>query len=974
LRKRKMKNLNKKLAISIAILLTISMSASIMLIPSTTAHSPAWQIPTYSYIVAAPNPVGIGQATHIYIWLDPVFGAAGGTTAAIGTNGSTASAALLSNGYRFHNYNLTIVAPDGHATTQIFETISDPTSSQFIKFTPDQLGTYTLYFSYPGEVYGANGNGYEGSPLYGDTYLGTSTHTTLTVQQDPLPDPITSYPLPQNYWSHPIYGENTDWWAISSNWLGSGSPVPGGTSRSSSFSDLYHNDAIGPLTSHVMWTRPLQFGGVVGGNQFIAGGSTPSEDGSAQGAMYYEGSSYNPRFVSPIIINGYLFYTEPVSFTGGHSGPTTAIDLRTGQVLWSRSDVPALSFGYIYNVWNQDEHGTFPPILFTSNFGQAFDAYTGDALFNVTNVPSGTSVMGPSGEILRYVIRNAGTNANPAWYLSQWNSSKLWQYDINPYVGSGSNPPSIINASNGLLVIGQVGNEFPIPITGAAGRPGNLPNGGFMPFIPYDSTFIVDADIPINSTNVLTYGGNGDVNHGLTTYDWNISIPWRNTMPNSGSSAPTVVAANYGDIMLLRSGSLPSGFAATGTGANQVPYTYFAVNLNRTRGTVGSVLWTKTYDPPAGNLTVNAEPVDFQNRVFTFSYGETMQWVGYSLNTGDKIWGPTPSQGAWDYYGYPGTVVLPGTIAYGKLYDSSFGGILYAYDDLTGELLWTYGNGGAGNSTNAGLQVFYGDYPTQIQSISNGVVYTATDEHTIPNPLYKGSTYRAINATDGTEIWQLSGYPSEWSSGGSEWAAADGFLTMMNGLDNNIYSVGRGPSALTVATSRVLTQGSNVVIDGTVIDVSAGTKQATQAADFPNGVPVASDASMKDWMGYVYQQKPLPTNFTGVDVSIDVLDSNGNYRNIGSATTDATGYFTFTWKPDIPGDFRVIASFAGTNGYWPSSAETSFNVMETPSTPAPTTTTSVASNTDTYIMGSAIIVVIIIVGAVLAVLTLRKRP
>ena len=42
-------------------------------------------------------------------------------------------------------------------------------------------------------------------------------------------------------------------------------------------------------------------------------------------------------------------------------------------------------------------------------------------------------------------------------------------------------------------------------------------------------------------------------------------------------------------------------------------------------------------------------------------------------------------------------------------------------------------------------------------------------------------------------------------------------------------------------------------------------------------------------MGYVYQQQPLPNNFTGVPVTIDVMDSNGNYRNIGTATTDATG-------------------------------------------------------------------------------------
>ena len=152
--------------------------------------------------------------------------------------------------------------------------------------------------------------------------------------------------------------------------------------------------------------------------------------------------------------------------------------------------------------------------------------------------------------------------------------------------------------------------------------------------------------------------------------------------------------------------------------------------------------------------------------------------------------------------------------------------------------MWTYGNGGEGNSTNAGLNVFYGVYPTMIQSIANGVVYLATSEHTMPNPFYKGCTYRAINATDGTEIWQLSGYPSEWSTPGSACATADGFIACMNGLDNNIYSIGRGPSATTVqAPEADITLGTALVIRGTVTDISAGTKQNQQAADFPNGVP-----------------------------------------------------------------------------------------------------------------------------------------
>jgi hypothetical protein len=445
--------------------------------------------------------------------------------------------------------------------------------------------------------------------------------------------------------------------------------------------------------------------------------------------------------------------------------------------------------------------------------------------------------------------------------------------------------------------------------------------------------------------------------------------------PPAGANPVSIVAAKYGDVMLCRNGTLPNGFGATRNGYPQLPFTYFAVNLNASRGAIGSVQWMQTYNPPAGNLSLVQGPVDFDTRVFILNLQETMQWEGFSLDTGQLLWGPTPSQTAWDYYGYPGTTTLPGTVAYGNLYCSSFGGICYAYDDRTGKLLWTYGNGGEGNSTNAGLTVFYGNYPTMIQSIANGVIYLATDEHTIPNPLYKGCTARAINATTGEEIWQLSLYPSEWSTPGSAWATADGFITCMNGLDNNIYSIGRGPSALTVTAPNVgLSFGTPIVIKGTVMDISAGTTQTTQAADFPNGVPVASDASMTDWMGYVYQQKPLPTNFTGVPVTIDVLDSNGNYRNIGTATTDATGMYSLTWTPDIPGNFTVVATLQGTNGYWPSYSETTFAVSEPAATPTPTPT-PVASMTDTYILASAIaiIIVIIIIGAVLMMM-LRKRP
>jgi hypothetical protein len=128
-------------------------------------------------------------------------------------------------------------------------------------------------------------------------------------------------------------------------------------------------------------------------------------------------------------------------------------------------------------------------------------------------------------------------------------------------------------------------------------------------------------------------------------------------------------------------------------------------------------------------------------------------------------------------------------------------------------------------------------------------------------------------------------------------------------------------------------------------------------------------------MGYVYQQKPLPTNFTGVPVTISVVDSNNNFRTIGTATTDATGMYTLTWTPDISGNFTVYANFAGTNGYWPSYAETSFVANSAHATTAPTATAA-ASVADTYFVPAiaGLFVLIIIVLALVALQMFRKRP
>jgi hypothetical protein len=82
--------------------------------------------------------------------------------------------------------------------------------------------------------------------------------------------------------------------------------------------------------------------------------------------------------------------------------------------------------------------------------------------------------------------------------------------------------------------------------------------------------------------------------------------------------------------------------------------------------------------------------------------------------------------------------------------------------------------------------------------------------------------------------------------------------------------------------------------------------------------------------------------------------------------------FSFKWTPDIEGNYKVIATFAGSESYWPSQAETTFFVD--PAAPTPTAIPVVASPPPTEMYFVASTAAIIIAIAIVGLLLLRKRP
>ncbi len=120
-------------------------------------------------------------------------------------------------------------------------------------------------------------------------------------------------------------------------------------------------------------------------------------------------------------------------------------------------------------------------------------------------------------------------------------------------------------------------------------------------------------------------------------------------------------------------------------------------------------------------------------------------------------------------------------------------------------------------------------------------------------------------------------------------------------------------------------------------------------------------------------QKGRPSNTTGVPITLSVVDANGNFREIGT-TTSNDGFFSLNWKPDIAGAYTVYASFTGSESYYPTHAVTAFAVDPAHPTEAPTATPNNDSAADLYFVPAiaGLFVAIIVVG-LLTILVLRKR-
>ena len=656
-----------------------------------------------------------------------------------------------------------------------------------------------------------------------------------------------------------------------------------------------------------------------------------STTASGLSTIFYEiGDAYEGKFANRLILGGKLYYDKFASSDYSHQ--LVCVDLHTGETLWSKTLVdknnvpvitplpipaggttttPARPIRGQLMYWNTyDMQGVFDYIwAIIDTTWHAYDPSTGEWVYTLTNVPTGTITYGPRGEILIYTVSLS------AGWMTLWNSTNI--------------PASYMSTEYGSMGWGQW-----------------RPQGK-----------IINATGPVIAVTMPP------------TTPWNASgYMWNKTIPIASVGTANIVypldRAIFTDIVSDRPGPVTRTISSVRT---------WAINLKI--GQEGQVLFDKTWQAPTswteGNqvVTFMAASPESKDGVFVVDARDNRQHYGFSTETGDYLWTTDP-EFYLNWYGSGGIGgERPPLIAYGKLISSGIGGIVYGYDIKTGERLWTY------NATDPYGEVLFNEnwwlYPV---FATDGKIYFGHLEHSPNNPIPRGAPFLALYVETGKEVFRVNGMFRQTLWGGLG-IIGDSIIATQDTYDDRIYAIGKGPSAITVIAPDVsIEMGKSVVIKGTATDISPGTKNYALTARFPNGVPAVSDASMSEWMLYVYKQFPLPTNIRGIAVTIEVLDSNGNFRTIGNTTSDANGFYQFSWKPDIQGTYTVFASFAGSEAYYPSHATTAFAV-EPAATHEPTQPPA-ESTADMYFIPAVagIIVAIAIVGAILAILLLRKRP
>jgi outer membrane protein assembly factor BamB len=844
--KEKMKSLKESWtkAFMVTLVLSFIIGFSLTALPIAYAQE---TVTTYPFINAIPNPVGVNQEVLLHVGI---------------------TMPLYSAGMGWEGLWVEIKRPDDQTVT-ITDIKTDSTGGTGVTYKPPIAGNYSLKLHFPEQV--TTSTKIAGSMALGVVYPAGTVFAAsetdwliLVVTQEPRQF-YPGFPLPSEYWTRPIDAQIREWSTIAGNWLDASNRNP----------QVVTGNDYAPETPHILWTKQLTTGGLVG---------APLNESDVG---FENGDAYEGKWQSRVILAGKLYYTDAAA--NDRWKRTVCVDLHTGEELWKKTllDNRTITFAQTMYWKTANNQGVFDYLwVVVGSTYYAFDPFTGDWVYTMTNVPSGTRVFGPKGEILIYTL------SLTRGYMTLWNSSNvadLWGSKTAYTALSWRPQGKIVNATG------------PIGTTAA----------------------------PWNATLVL----------GLNGYMWNKTIP--TGLPGSA----------------LRWFALDR---VVGGYLTRKQVVFWSISLKP--DDEGTLLYNASWTPPAewdeGDLTIEFETASVADGVMVLWTKENRQHYGFSIEDGQYLWGPTPSEHYLNYYGWTAFGERAPMLAYGRLYSTGVSGILYCYNATTGTLLWTY------TASQPYNEILWNNaWWLHPLFITDGKIYLGSTEHSANQPLPRGAPLICLNATTGDEIFRVDGLCRQTWWGGIA-IIGDSIIASMDTYDQRIYAIGKGPTVTTVeAPLTGIPLGSSIVIKGTVMDISPGTRDIAIQLRFPNGVPAVADEDMGDWMLYVYKQFPRPTDVQGVWVKLDAINVyTGEYLDIGGTHTDSTGMFCVSWNPPKEGLWTILATFPGSKSYYPSFAETAITVTSAMAGPAGTLQSTIEALQPWNMALTVLVVIAIIIG------------
>ena len=895
---------------TITLVLLLTLSALIIALPAATAQDEPIHTTAFAFINAMPNKVGVNQQVliHFGIHLPTAWPQLGWT-----------------------DLSVEVKRPDG-TTYTIGQLTTDLTGGAGVNLVPDQIGTWQIRTHFPEQVVESPTRGF---PV--GTIINEATSDWFDIEV--TAEPAAEYPgvqLPSEYWSRPINAQWWSWSAVTGNTFSDLQP----TAEAPYDQPVRPGNANAPEVGHVLWAKPLvagAFSALGGGLSSVETGIHATEDGDA-----YEGF-----FLPPVILNGVVYFNKYKADGGNNvDQAVVAADIRTGEVLWEKPLLTPegrelrLSFGQSFMFDGFNYHGVFQYLICTSgSTWYFFEPADGRLVMTYSNVPGGGNserFYGPHGEIIILTIDLAN-----GW-MTKWNSA--WVLEASKWVDTPDGPDSTFGSwyrrYMGTTLDGRLGYEWNVTIPSRADLP--------------QTTRAQNVQrVRYLGDNVTLLGCNFD--RGSPTGD-PVSI-WAMTF--NGKFAPT---GSWDDVQWVQT-SYSDEIGPQGEGPEydgKVPQKIYDVNVK--------LAWERTWTPPMPYANLNIEDANMEDDVFTVAFNDNPTDWGFRLSTGEELWGPKGPwhyQTNWSYESSNSWNVLVG--GYNIYLIGGHGGTIHALNSQTGDFLWNYTLNDIYNT-----YLFNNAWRFRIDIITDGKIYLSHSEHSPFDPKPPAAPFVCLNLTTGEKIWEISSLLR-----GTEWGGlasiGDSIITAYNTYDQLVYAVGMGPSETKVAIQdNVVSLGDRVLVTGTVMDISAGTKEERIKARFPQGVPAVSDDSMSPFMEYVYAQKDWPLDTIGVPVKIQIYNPNGEYRWIGTTTTDAQGNFAYSFIPDMEGMYAVVATFDTTKGYWGSESTTYLDVGPAPSPSGPIT----PETPETPLITTEVAIVLVAAIAAIVIVTflvLRRR-